>query len=47
MAEFWRWPESQGSASEQVGGIVAIDRLIVALGAGLIQPDPNVWREGF
>ena len=26
----WRWPESQGSASEQVGVIVAIDRLIEA-----------------
>ena len=25
-----RWPESQGSASEQVGVIVAIDRLIKA-----------------
>ena len=25
-----RWPESQGSASEQVGVIVAIDRLIEA-----------------
>ena len=30
MAESWRWPESQGSASEQVGVIVAIDRLIEA-----------------
>ena len=30
MAEFWRWPESQGSASEQVGEIVVIDRLIEA-----------------
>ena len=26
----WRWPESQGSVSEQVGVIVAIDRLIEA-----------------
>ena len=47
MAILWRWPESQSSASEQVGVIVVIDRLIAALGAGLIQPDPNVWREGF
>ena len=30
MAECWRWPESQGSALEQVRVIVVIDRQIEA-----------------
>ena len=33
----WRWPESQGSASEQVRVIVAIDRLIEAPAYNQIQ----------